>query len=139
MGREYLVPLLVRLTVGFGQTADTVLRSAAVNSSVPVCCGMAKLLPVRTGKYIFYRGIFVVPEVVTFFAASISRMWENRTKVFFAIHGVLYPTSMETNSTSNLLVTSSYTLSHATLPWIFTAVTFTPRTKPLLSQVICAS
>ena len=51
--------------------------------------------------------------------------------------GVLYPAFIVTNCTSNLPVTSSYSLSHATLPWMFPAVTSTPNTKPCLSQAVC--
>ncbi len=58
VGCEYLLPFLVCLTAGFGWAVDTVFGGAAVDSfSVPVCCGMAKLLAVGTAKHIFYRGI----------------------------------------------------------------------------------
>ena len=59
--------------------------------------------------------------------------------VFFAIHGVLYPASIVTNSTVYLRVTSSYNLSHATLSWTFPAVTSAASINPLPSQAVWAS
>ena len=79
VGCEYLLPFLVRLTAGFEWAVDAVLGGAAVDPfPIPVCCGMAKLLTAGTEKHILYRVILVVPGAVSFFAAFVSRIRENR-------------------------------------------------------------
>ena len=63
VGREYLLPFLICLTVRSGWAADTVFWGATVGPfSFPVCCGMAKFLAAGAGEHIFCGVIFGSPR-----------------------------------------------------------------------------